>query len=125
MKRNLEFIDSHNPSQVKTMIDVLSEQKGGYVNGKYNPNIRASDFGSATLTFITPGNTIIDPEIIKYATEKNVQLFQRTTQQDVDDSNSMRINGMAIPLNFVKTTKGVTNILMGPGQSEQMNWEIK
>lgn len=96
--------------------------KGGSVDGKWDSNIKASDYGAATLTLITPSNGTIGADLIDYATSKNVKVYQRVTQQDEDDPSRIRVAPNAIPLNFLPTEKGVT-VPKGPGQSVETNWD--
>uniref|UniRef100_UPI0035BC1744 DUF6443 domain-containing protein n=1 Tax=Mucilaginibacter sp. TaxID=1882438 RepID=UPI0035BC1744 len=77
-KASVSLTDPNNPGQLKGMIDVLSNMKGGYVNGKWNSEIKASDYGAAILTIVTPSNSKIGADLIDYATSKNVKLYQRT-----------------------------------------------
>lgn len=124
-KSGVNFVDDHNPSQVRDMIDVLSNMKGGYIDGKWDPNIKASDYGSASLTLITPANTIIDPKLIEYATSRNVAIYQRTTEQDEENGNRVRVAPNAVPLNLTPSTEGIPMLLKTPGQSVDVNWEKK
>lgn len=116
--------DTNNPDQIKGMIDALSSMKGGYVNGKWNPNIKASTYGAAILTLVTPRNAVIDPKVIEYATSKNVKVFQRFTEEDVTDPNRMRVAPNSIPLNMLPA-EGFTIFLKAPGQSVEVNWDKK
>ena len=102
-KGNVNLTDAFNPEQIKTMIDVLSNQKGAYVNGEWNPNLKASDYGMAALTLITPQNGTIGADLVEYATSKNVLILQRTTEQDKDDPSRIRVGSLIIPLNVVAT----------------------
>jgi RHS repeat-associated protein len=94
--------------QMKTMIDVLSEQKGGYSYDKgYDPNLKASDYGAAYLVLITPSNAIIEQELLEYATNHNVIVIQRKTEQEIGNPGVMRVLA-GKQLNNVKTAKGIT-----------------
>ena len=122
--------DRENGEQLKTMIDILSEKKGGTEDGRPNPNLKASDYGMAILTIITPANGIISPELIQYATSKNVQLYQRTTEQDKEDPSRIRVAKGVIALNAVQVSKGVVSVpgvlsSKAPGQSQQADWSTK
>ena len=121
---NIKLVPDFNPEQIKIMIDVLSEKKGGYINGKWDATIKASDYGMAVLTFITPSDTNVGVDLIKYATMKNVKLFQATTEQDEKNPNRIRINHLHVPLNIVKTEQTVTSP-SHPSQSAEMNFDQK
>ncbi|TFF29743.1 RHS repeat protein, partial [Mucilaginibacter psychrotolerans] len=120
-KSNVSLNDPNNPNQMKGMIDVLSNMKGGYVEGKWDPNIKASDYGAAILTLITPSNGTIGADLIDYATSKNVKLYQRTTQQDEDDPSRIRVAPGATSLNSVSGKPSIS-VPKGPGQSAETNW---
>jgi RHS repeat-associated protein len=121
-KSNVSLNDPNNPNQMKGMVDVLSNMKGGYVEGKWDPNIKASDYGAAVLTIITPSNATIGTDLIDYATSKNVKLYQRTTQQDEDDPSRIRVAPGATSLNSISTGKPTISVPKGPGQSAETNW---
>ena len=121
----VSFTPSYNPDQIKGFIDVLSNMTGGTVNGKWNPNIKASDYGVATLVFITPEGAVIDPKIIEYAQKKNVNLYQRTMEQDKDNPSNVRVAPNIIPLNLAIDKMGeetIPPLLKAPGQSVPVNW---
>lgn len=101
---NVKFEPSQNPNQIKGFIDALSNMRGGYVDGKYNATIRASDYGSASLIFITPVGASIDPQIIEYAGIKNVNIYQRIMQFDEDNYSNIRVAPNLVPL-FISIDK--------------------
>ncbi|WP_415711139.1 hypothetical protein [Flavobacterium branchiophilum] len=123
---NVNFSPSYNPGQIKGFIDVLSNMKGSYANGKWNPNIKASEYGAATLVFITPEGTTLDSNIIEYAASKNVNLYQRTVQQDVLEPSNVRVAPNMSILNQALDYRGEENIpspLKASGQSVKVNWD--
>jgi len=122
MKSRISLIDPNNPDQMKGFIDVLSNIKGGYVNGKYDPSLKASDFGAAALTLITPTGASIGQDLLDYATSKNVVLLQRTVQQDTEDPSRIRVAPNVIPLNSVQN-EGVPFVPRVPGQSVEVDWQ--
>jgi hypothetical protein len=126
--QSVTFAPSYNPDQIKGFIDVLSNAKGGYINGKWNPAIKASDYGVASLIFITPKGATVDPEIITYAASKNVNVYQRTVQQDIDNPSNIRVAPNMMPLSISMDVHGEENIppiLKGSGQSVEVNWSKK
>jgi len=121
-KSSVSLKDPNNPGQIKGMIDVLSNMKGGYEDGKFNPNIKASDYGAAKLTLVTPSNATIAADLIDYATSKHVKLYQRVTQQDTEDSSRIRVAPGIKALNFINTGSPTINVPKGPGQSTETKW---
>lgn len=126
---NVQFEPSQNPGQIRGFIDVLSNMRGGYIDGKYDPKARASDYGAASLIFITPAGASIDRDILDYAATKNVNVYQRTMDFDEDDYSNIRVSPNIIPL-YISGDKrtGEENIpplLKGPGQSVETNWDLK
>lgn len=90
-KSTVFFEDTWNKEQLKKMINVLAEMKGGFKNGKYDANLKAVDFGAASLTLITPTNTLIDIDLIKYATDHKVKLLQRVVEQKISNEKVIRV----------------------------------
>jgi hypothetical protein len=113
--------NNRSADQIKAMIDYLSNVKGATIDGYYNPNIKASDFGAAKLVFITPANTTIgSPDeltsLIEYATAKRVQLFQRFMEVDEENNERVRV-GDGIPLNIIPKMD-ISNIIGGDSTFE-------
>lgn len=123
---------SENISQLTTMVDVLAEMKGGSLNGKYDPNMKASDYGAAVLTVITPSNGIVDQRLINYATKRNVQIDQVFVKMDENDNDRLLVEGRK-SLNVVVNKKnGGTPVthdelsnVMSRGISVLINWKKK
>jgi hypothetical protein len=90
--------------QIERMINELSSQVGGYeIDSRYGmrwrSDIKATDFGAATLILITPVNGVLDPEIVKYAKQMRVKVIQEFTEFDSANPNRMRVSGWGIELN--------------------------
>jgi hypothetical protein len=103
------------------MIDYLSNLKGGVVDGRFDPNIKPSSLGVASLTSITPANSTISTDVINYATQKNVVIFQRTTEVDANNGNRMRVSG-GRQLNSLSpfNTQTFSNEI-----SREINWNVQ
>lgn len=89
--------------------------------GKWDPSLKASDYGMAALTLITPQNGTLGADLIEYATSKNVKLFQRFTQEDKENPARIRVAPLVIPMNEVSTDQGVSLPVKAPGQSVDVN----
>jgi hypothetical protein len=106
-KSNIGEPDPWNPGQINGMIDILSEQKGAEVVTEFwranipRPDLKASDYGAATLLLITPANTVIDQSIITHAIEKRVNLLHRTVEQSTSNENNIRVSFGTSILNIV------------------------
>ncbi|MBO9204218.1 MULTISPECIES: DUF6443 domain-containing protein [Niastella] len=124
-KGTLPLTPAFNPEQIKIMINILSEQKGGWVNSKWDPNLKASDYGMARLLIVMPSSGILGADLIEYATSKNVKLFQRFTEQDKADPSRIRVGSSMTPVNTVKTEQSITLPVVAPGQSVEVNWNTK
>lgn len=127
---NLKLEQVYNSQQIRGFIDVLSEMKGGYVNGVWNPNIKPSDYGGAALTFITPFGATIDPEILIYATAKNVKINQRFVEQDKDNPSNIRVNSLNFHLNIVPDKSSpdgtiLPYVIKSSGKSVDVDWNQK
>jgi len=126
---NVQFEPSQNPGQIRGFIDALSNMRGGYIDGKYDPKARASDYGAASLIFITPAGASIDRDILDYAATKNVNVYQRTMDFDEDNYSNIRVSPNIIPLHISgdKRTgeENIPPLLKGPGQSVETNWNLK
>lgn len=105
-KSNVVNSDTWNVDQINTMIDALADMKGGMKNGKFDASLKPSELGMASLTLVTPANTIIDAGIIEYATQRNVQLFHRTVEQSTENPNEIRVASGIKMLNVVSSTIG-------------------
>ena len=119
--------DMYYKEQLTDMIDILSEQKGAYINGEYFPNMKASEYNAAELVFFVPANTLIDPELIEYATSKNVRITSRIIEEDVDEPDVIRVAPLSIPWNYfpindkINTEEGgAWEVPMLPGHSERL-----
>ncbi len=66
--------------QITGFIDYLSDQRGVSVNGVATGE-KNSDYGMATLIFATPSNVAIGQDVIDYAKQKNVNIYQRVAIQ--------------------------------------------
>jgi len=66
----------YNEDQITGFIDYLSTVGGVTINGVLTGR-KVSDYGMASLTFITPWNVSISKDIIEYAKSKNVSIYQR------------------------------------------------
>lgn len=92
---------------------------------KNSPNVKDDD------VFDFPNAAFVDQNLITYATEKNVLLFQRTTQQDVSNPNRIRVGPLVMQLNTTQNRKTGENTypvagnLNCPGQSVQINYEVR
>lgn len=110
---NINKNSEYNQAQLRTMIDVLAEMKGGYVGTSWRPNMAPSDYGAAVLVLVVPYNTEIEHNpkntdidycsLIEYATQRNVQLYRRDTEQDPNNPSYMRVSAIVTPLNVVST----------------------
>jgi RHS repeat-associated protein len=134
---NINKDSEYNQAQLRTMIDVLAEMKGGYVGTSWRPNMAPSDYGAAVLVLVVPYNTEIEHNpkntdidycsLIEYATQRNVQLYRRDTEQDPNNPSYMRVSAIVTPLNVVSTGSDPSydNIIKAPGQGVDMDWSIK
>ncbi len=66
----------YNPDQIKGYIDYLANVRGVVKDG-VPTNDKASDYGLATLVLATNFGVEISQDIINYAKEKNVSVYQR------------------------------------------------
>ena len=100
-------------TQLTDFIDIVSEQKGAYIDGEYHPELKASDYGLAFFVLLVPMNCKIDPELVAYATSKNVKMNVRYIERDKDQWNRIRVapgelflNHDGINLNLTQWTGG-------------------
>jgi len=124
-------VPTNRPQQIRHMIDVLAAQRGGTINGVRNSMIKASDYGAATLTLITPSGIEVDDGIKEYAMEKNVNIILRHTEMDRDNPSRIRVApGESFQVRALDKSGSVVSLpttgdVKAPGQSTEVNWEIR
>lgn len=77
--KNVMFEQEFNPLQFKKQIDALASINTAtkYTeSGQEEVAAKATDYGAAVLSLITPSDAVIDEELIKYATEKKVLIIR-------------------------------------------------
>lgn len=116
--------DDWNPLQMRNMVDALASMKGGYKNNEWDPELKPTDYGAASITIISPANTTVDQDFLDYASKNNVVIFQRFVETDDKNPNSIRVGAGGKQLNFVGTKEGVS-MPKTPGQSATVNYNIR
>ncbi|MBN9482151.1 MAG: hypothetical protein BGO70_16400 [Bacteroidetes bacterium 43-93] len=115
--------DDWNPDQMRNMVDALANMRGGFKNGKWDASLKATDFGAASITIVSPSNTEIDPGFLDYATSKNVVIYQRTVQQDEDNPNRIRVGAGGSQINGA--VKSGVSLPKAPGQSTVVDYNVR
>ena len=127
-KSEVTLNDPNNPEQLPTMIRTLSNMKGGYDNGVWNPNLKASDYGAATLVIITPANGVINQDVLNYAKGANVNIVQRKVEVDKEENDRVRVAPGSDLLNNSSagrpnTTPSPVQKVASPGASVKLNFD--
>ena len=127
MKSEVTLSDPNNPGQITAMLQTLSKMKGGYDNGKWNPALKASDYGAATLVFITPANAVIGNDILELAKELKVNIYQRKVEVDTEDKERIRVGpGAQVLQNSGAGVPGalppVVPLIAAPGASKKLDF---
>ena len=85
--------DGSGNKQMLAMIDALSQQKD--ITGKFT----ASEVATAFLYVATPADTQIAPNVVDYATQKGVGIFQFKAEYNTNNTTEIRLsNGMCLNL---------------------------
>ncbi len=78
-------LNGSTKGQMKSMVDACANQISvmGHIAGKE---------GDARMYIVTPADTIISNDLISYATERNVKLYQFTAMYDKDDVSRIKLS---------------------------------
>lgn len=124
--------DTWNAGQIVDMIKALGQMKGGKKNGVYDPNLKPSSVGMATLVLVTPSNTTITDEVILNAAKaNNVNIWQRTVEQSTTDENTIRVSSGVSIIYHASATPGMTTavvpttLIRKAGDDAKLKWPIK
>ena len=132
-KEEVPLDRNRNWDQIIGFIDYLGSVRGVTINGVYNDQ-KISDYGVASIVITTPADVSISPFIIRYASNKNLNLYQRVAIQvqpgdgwTNETSSNFRISEV-ITLNrakaFIKSPAyDVPIIGSGRGSKIEIKWK--
>jgi hypothetical protein len=91
--------------QLSTMIDVLSQMRGGWIKSVRNNLMKPSDHGIAFLVIVTFKDVEIDPNLITQAQNANVIVYKRWLIHDPETDKVMVSTNYENKTPFVATRK--------------------
>ena len=111
--------------QLSTMIDVLSQMRGGWINTVRNTLMKPSDHGIAFLVIVTFKDVGIDPNLITQAQNANVHIYKRWLTYSVE-TNQIEVSTNYEDLTpFIATKKKEAKDPPNFSQPVKIDWTIK
>ena len=128
-KSAFQLYDKWRPFQIPTYINWLRYAEGGTIEKALvdkvpAPYIRASEYGLASVVFITPANTLIAPDIGTFGDRNHVAVYQATVEFNAAD-DKLRVNPTKLINKVWVTDKKDLGLLDKQSAGEIINWNYK
>jgi hypothetical protein len=111
--------------QLSTMIDVLSQMRGGWIKSVRNTLLKPSDHGIAFLVIVTFKDVEIDPNLIIQAHNSNVIMYKRWLIHDPETNKISVSTNYEDKTPFVATRKPGAMDPPNFGQFVDIDWTIQ